>query len=91
MGAKSRNDPVDAGSADAALLSQPLPHERLRVASVPAQLSDPQVLEAEESTIRTHVKRILMKLGLRDRVQAVIFAYENGISIPGATASPTQS
>jgi DNA-binding NarL/FixJ family response regulator len=34
----------------------------------------------EESTIRTHVKRILLKLGLRDRIQAVIFAYEAGIN-----------
>ena len=33
----------------------------------------------EESTVRTHVKRILSKLGLRDRIQAVIFAYETGI------------
>jgi DNA-binding NarL/FixJ family response regulator len=37
-------------------------------------------LVVEESTIRTHVKRILMKLDLRDRVQAVIFAYETGIN-----------
>lgn len=41
-------------------------------------------LNVEESTIRTHVKRILMKLDLRDRVQAVIFAYETGINRPAA-------
>lgn len=37
-------------------------------------------LTVEESTIRTHVKHILMKLDLRDRVQAVIFAYETGLN-----------
>ena len=42
-------------------------------------------LIVSETTVKTHVARILMKLHLRDRVQAVVYAYETGMIQPGAT------
>jgi DNA-binding NarL/FixJ family response regulator len=41
-------------------------------------------LYVSDGTVKTHVARVLSKLGLRDRVQAVVFAYESGLIEPGA-------
>jgi DNA-binding NarL/FixJ family response regulator len=77
--------------ADQAKLDELTPRERGVLELIARGLSNREIAAAlvvEESTIRTHVKRILTKLDLRDRIQAVIFAYETGMNRPAAGAKP---
>jgi DNA-binding NarL/FixJ family response regulator len=84
--------PGEAETTDAAAALTP--REREILVAIGRGLSNTEIateLFLTESTVKTHVGRVLAKLALRDRVHAVIFAYEHGLlnGIPGAGTQGT--
>jgi len=79
--------PPTAVSSRPAALDELTPREQEVLDLLARGLSNPEICERlviSEATAKTHVARILQKLDLRDRVQAVIYAYETGVVTPGS-------
>ena len=77
--------PARRAPAASPALAELTPREREVLELLARGLSNPEIcaeLVISEATAKTHVARILQKLELRDRVQAVIYAYENGVVTP---------
>jgi DNA-binding NarL/FixJ family response regulator len=82
--------PATATPVPPPALTELTPREREVLDLLARGLSNPEICERlviSEATTKTHVARILQKLDLRDRVQAVIYAYETGLIAPGTPAT----
>jgi DNA-binding NarL/FixJ family response regulator len=80
-----RPAPLEAAPALAELSGRELEVLRLVARGLSnAEIADELIIG--EATVKTHVARVLRKLDLRDRVQAVVLAYESGVVEPGASA-----
>jgi len=78
--------PADVVRQSTRELDQLTPREAEIMRMVARGLSNAEIAAeafVSEPTVKTHVARILMKLGLRDRVQVVVYAYERGLMTPG--------
>jgi DNA-binding NarL/FixJ family response regulator len=78
--------PPDSVRTPPAELAELTPRELEVLEQMARGLSNAEIakdLFLSETTVKTHVAHILMKLKLRDRVQAVVFAYESGVVLPG--------
>ena len=86
--------PLSATSAQSARFAELTERELEVVVLIARGLSNREIaarLFLSEATIKTHVTRALAKLGVRDRVQAVVLAYESGLVEPGSEEAPAPS
>lgn len=78
------------GHADASILTEREHETLLQLARGLSNAEIAETLFVSPETVKTHVSNILMKLGLRDRIGAVIWAYEQGVVSPVSTDSPAR-